>query len=453
MKKYTLLALAMTLIANIAFTSCDTSSTSEAELSRDCIITSATLGTLKREVHAKTQEGKDTLYTYTVTGGAYNLYIDQVNYRIYNPEPLPTGTRTDKLVFASNGLVCSGTLSIKSLSTGNDTIFTPTDSTNFSVPREVTVHAMDGVSKRNYIIDIRVYDQEPDSLEWKLIDSNPLNAIASFVSSKALTVGGMLYVFGQRADGTTQVVETETTAPHFDNATNITGIQGLNVRTVQYFDNNFYALNGHQLVKSSTGCSDWTNATAQHTFDALVAVSHDSLYAVSNGKMIATADGTNWNESATDTEGCLPTQNVDWTLQQSRTNAKDNILVVVGNDGNNTSVWRHDFDASGSFHYPWMYLPQTEELGKYACPQLSNNCLFAYNDGTILTGLKADGTMAPFYTSQDNGRTWQPNQMFHPTLSGIKTLAITVDQDQFIWLICGGSGTVYKGRINRLGWK
>ena len=146
MKKYSIWTLIVAVLTSMAFTACDTStSSSEVEVSRDCVITSATLGNLKREVKAKTSAGVDTTYIYTVTGGAYSLYIDQVNYRIYNPEYLPQGTRTDKLVFAEKGMVNTGTLSIKSLSTGNDTIFTPTDSTDFSVPREVTVHANDGV--------------------------------------------------------------------------------------------------------------------------------------------------------------------------------------------------------------------------------------------------------------------------------------------------------------------
>ena len=233
MKKYSIWTLIVAVLTSMAFTACDTStSSSEVEVSRDCVITSATLGNLKREVKAKTSAGVDTTYIYTVTGGAYSLYIDQVNYRIYNPEYLPQGTRTDKLVFAEKGMVNTGTLSIKSLSTGNDTIFTPTDSTDFSVPREVTVHANDGVSKRTYTVDIRVYKENPDSLAWTQVANNPLSDIASFVESKALSVGGALYVFGQRADGTTQVVQTETADAHFDSAINIAGLTHLDRKSV-----------------------------------------------------------------------------------------------------------------------------------------------------------------------------------------------------------------------------
>lgn len=452
MKRFPILALVMAMLSGIAFTACDSSSESaDTEVSRDCIITSATLGNLKREVQAKTTDGKDTTYVYTVTGGAYSLYIDQINYKIYNPERLPKGTRTDKLVFADNGLVNSGTLSIKSLSTGNDTIFTPTDSTDFSVPREVTVHAADGVSKRTYTIDIRVYKEDPDSLGWQQVTSNPLSDVASFVNSKALSVGGMLYVFGQRADGTTQVVETETNDAHFDSAINIEGQTNFDVRSVQHFNNAFYALANGALITSASGTNDWTSANTSMHFDALAAVVADSIYAISNGKMYASADGQNWVVSSIDTEGCLPSHNMACTTQASRTDKDGYMAILVGADANqNMMVWKHDFDATGAFSYPWMFLPQTEELGEYVCPQLNHVNLFAYDGGTILAGTTADGAMAPFYTSQDNGRTWKANELPHPTLNGVKALAVTVDRDQYIWIICSGTGVVYKGRINRL---
>ena len=333
MKKYSIWTLIVAVLTSMAFTACDTStSSSEVEVSRDCVITSATLGNLKREVKAKTSAGVDTTYIYTVTGGAYSLYIDQVNYRIYNPEYLPQGTRTDKLVFAEKGMVNTGTLSIKSLSTGNDTIFTPTDSTDFSVPREVTVHANDGVSKRTYTVDIRVYKENPDSLAWTQVANNPLSDIASFVESKALSVGGALYVFGQRADGTTQVVQTETADAHFDSAINIAGLTHFNVRSVQYFKGQFYALANGQLITSATGLNDWTAVSTSQRFDALAAVVADSIYGVADGKMYASADGQTWRLSQIDTEGHLPTQNLAFTTLQSRTDKNGYMAIMVGSE-------------------------------------------------------------------------------------------------------------------------
>lgn len=211
MKKNSIFSLILALAAGLTLaTACDTSSeVTESDSARDCLITSATMGTLKRQVHMVNAAGRDTTYTYTVTGAAYNLTIDQVNNRIFNEDSLPTGTRTDKLVFASSsGISSTGTLAIKSLYSGKDTLYTYTDSTDFSVNREVSVYDTYGERKRTYTFDIRVHRQEADSTAWQQVAANPLSDVASFVKSRALTTGNTLYVFGQRADGKVQVVQT-----------------------------------------------------------------------------------------------------------------------------------------------------------------------------------------------------------------------------------------------------
>lgn len=119
-------------------------------------------------------------------------------------------------------------------------------------------------------------------------------------------MGGALYVFGQRADGTTQVVQTETADAHFDSAINIAGLTHFNVRSVQYFKGQFYALANGQLITSATGLNDWTAVSTSQRFDALAAVVADSIYGVADGKMYASADGQTWCLSQIDTEGHLP---------------------------------------------------------------------------------------------------------------------------------------------------
>lgn len=96
MKKLNIFALVMVLLTGCMVTSCNSSEDVSEELSNDCVITSATLGTLKRIVNDTT--------TYSVTGGAYHLYIDQLKSRVFNPDSLPVGTCVDKLVFASMAL-------------------------------------------------------------------------------------------------------------------------------------------------------------------------------------------------------------------------------------------------------------------------------------------------------------------------------------------------------------
>lgn len=452
MKKYSIWALLLTLISAFSLSACDSSSdVDETTTSRDCLITSATLGTLLRDVHTKTSEGKDTTITYSVTGGAFLLYIDQLRDSVYNPDPLPVGTRVNKLVFASNGLQGTGTLAIQSLYSEQDTTFVITDSTDFSVPRKVSVYSADGSAKRTYTFNIRVYKEYPDSMVWTKVASNPLNKMADFVSNRTLAVGDMLYVFGQTADGVAHVIETPTGNPRFDITSAIN--KKIDVSTVQYHDGAFYALANGKVVSSAQGSGNWEETGATQTFTTLVGTSSDSIYAIANGQMWTSADGTNWNKCAIDTEGALPTHNItSATFTTKKKNAET--MLLSGNDANGTlSLWMHDIDRNHNYDYPWILLPQTEELGAYGCPNLANACMFAYDGNTVMTGIDADGSISPFYVSQDNGRTWKTSLLYHPEIKGATALSVTVDQDNYVWIVCSGSGEVYKGRINRLGWQ
>ncbi len=464
MTKHSIWALALALSASSVLGACSSDDTVESTLdtSNDCVITSATLGTLKRTVKV---DGEDK--TYTVTGGAYNLYIDQLNNKIYNPDSLPTGTWVNKLVFSSsNGIVGSGTLKLIDLTSNSEIAYTYTDSTDFSKERKLIVYSANGAKKRSYTVDIRVHKEEGDSLEWRTMASASTNAIASFVKSRALCVDNSIYVFGETADGTVSVVASPLVSPRFDTASPLSAATGkdIDVRSIQYFKNKFYALDAEGTLLAATEASgSFANCNADRNFTALVGTCTDSLFAVSDGKMYWTADGTAWNESATDTEGHLPVSNIAASMQQSRVDNKSSVLLAVGNEAADengqdgaVALWKLDVDHTGGYSTPWMYMPQTEELDTLGCPSLLSQSLFPYDQGTVLTGLNKDRTLAPFYLSQDNGRTWQPYTIAAPALATGTTLtavATTVDKDQYMWVICSGPGVVFKGRINRLGWK
>ena len=148
----------------------------------------------------------------------------------------------------------------------------------------------------------------------------------------------------------------------------------------------------------------------------------------------------------------LPTENICASLQKSRVDESYESVILTGTREGKASVWKRDIDRKGDYVYPWINLPQTEELGKYACPVLTHTTLISYDDAVVLTGLTAEGKVAPFYVSRDYGRTWRPNDMKHPAMPQSTSLAVAVDADHYVWVVCSGTGNVYKGRINRLGW-
>ena len=60
------------------------------------------------------------------------------------------------------------------------------------------------------------------------------------------------------------------------------------------------------------------------------------------------------------------------------------------------------------------------------------------------------------YVSQDNGLTWHTDDSYVMpegfTNGTSNTFAITVDDENCLWIICGGNGQVWRGRLNKLGW-
>ena len=64
-----------------------------------------------------------------------------------------------------------------------------------------------------------------------------------------------------------------------------------------------------------------------------------------------------------------------------------------------------------------------------------------------------DGKLATPRLSRDNGRSWDSSIIKAPEAVVSGSLSVVMTADNYIILYCGGSGEVWKGRINRLGWK
>ncbi len=452
MKKISTRIFLLALAACLSLAACDTTSTSDTTSSSDCAITGVTLGTLLRTINSVSPTtGADTTYTVNVTGSLYPMYIDQLNNRIYNVDSLPVGTQVDKVVFSS--LTSSGTLAIQSLYTGNDTIFSATDSTDFRKMRVVRVYSSDGQLSRLYDMEVNIHNEEGDSLVWKQTAAAPASTLAAFTKSRLLSMGTTLYAFGEKADGTVSLVTGSGESGQFSAGTDLAPIDGaaLNVRSVQLLGTTFYALAGNALVRSADG-TVWEK-TGTENLAALAGTSADSLYALTaEGRMVATADGAAWTAQQADA-GEWPLGDYSSALCPTHTNKSISSLIFAGYcPQQQPCVWKHDIDAQGIYTFAWNYLPQTEELNEVAFPIVADPSLISYDDGLVLVGRSAEGK-AVLYRNSDIGRTWVSGEYTAPAMAAATSLSATVDANYFIWIICGGTGEVWRGRINRLAWK
>ena len=97
----------------------------------------------------------------------------------------------------------------------------------------------------------------------------------------------------------------------------------------------------------------------------------------------------------------------------------------------------------------------------YPLPRLSGLKVFAYGKSLMAIGGAGIGgssaeAYSKIYESRDGGLTWK-NSNTLKLMDGFdknaKSVAVAVDADNFIWLISSGTGEVWRGRLNKMGWK
>lgn len=431
--------------------SCSDDDKYEFTPNNDCVITAATMGTLVRIMHTTDSLGKDSTFKVAVTGSLYPMSIDQERKLIYNVDSLPLGTNISKVTF--NTINSIGSLSIKSLKTGNDTIFSISDSTDFSVPRTFTVHSTNGTSKVNYLMTINVHKEAPDTMKWHNA-ATAVNEIKDLKNTRSFALDGNLYLFGQK-DGSTQLLKAKADDYINGQAAQWTATDtdmAVNPQTIVRFNDIFYGVGAeNQLISSADGIS-WTKVATEFKASTLVVAGSKVLFALSEGKFYTSEDAINWTANDVDMPEYLPTETATGVCIASRIDKTFESLVVVGEKDGKNVVWKREIDLTGAETYPWIYIPASLS-SQYNIPYTKHTALNVYDGVTLMSGLTPDNQLAPLYLSRDNGRTWKTDLIKTPKAEANDALAVTVDDNNFIWMFCGKSGEVWRGRLNRLGWE
>lgn len=139
--------------------------TTQVEVSSDCVVTSFGLGTLQRTVHTRTKDGtKDSVYTQNVPATGYAFTIDQEHNTIYNLDSLPQGVDLSRV--KPQKFVASGVARLVSLLNQADTAISTNTEIDLRQQRTLHVYGLDGVSRRNYTLEVRVHREEGDSVTW-----------------------------------------------------------------------------------------------------------------------------------------------------------------------------------------------------------------------------------------------------------------------------------------------
>lgn len=410
----------------------------------DCIITNVQLGGVKRPQHKRTAKGKDTVVIAMLAGERFPFSIDQANGQIFNIDSLPGDVDVSRTRFAK--ITATGSLSIQSLISGKDTAFVETDSLDFRQPRIVTVYGRDGVSRRKYTLKVNVHKEAGDSSTWKqLVSGNSL--LASAEVKRAFLVNGEVYLYVLVG---WQNFLLKSPLTDLSNWTQTAISDGsVSPASIHYYNGTFYATRGTYVVSSTDGLT-WSPMGNVQPIAQILVVGSPGFVGLTSGQLYSSTDGINWTTDNMDTPSELPDAELDGLALQPQEGSNFDRFLLVGQRGGAARVWTRYIDKTNSEVFPWLYLI-TDAGNKQPCPALRNITLQPYAGGALLVGDGNDGKPAPFYLTEDGGRTWNPNALKRPNdIAATHSAALVVGGE--VYLFCSGSGNVWKGKLNRAAW-
>lgn len=428
--------------------------------SNDAAIISFSIKTLKQKVHTTTKSGKDSTYQTNFTASAYKFYIDQRKKTIYNPDSLPHNVDIAHVICAitaKNG----GIIAVKNVKNDSLKYFQATDSVDFSASRQLVVYSNSGRASVRYTVQVNRHNEKGSDFKWiRLTDGNAdLGALAAM---RLLINGQNAYVFGRTATDGKIYRAAVKAADHWQEVTPNIVLDTDFYRHVVVKDGSFYGYQNGKVLKSADA-ETWAEVQTV-ALQQLTGASSARLYALTaDGKMMVSAnDGVDWIEDALGSSAALlPQSDFSFVVEPVKTNAHTHRLLMIGTTNTHASLWGkiEELDSNAE-NQPWTYYTPSANK-RYVLPNLINLQAVRYGDGIVAMGGAGKGESADveafsqLYYSKDGGLTWmkEENLTFPNGFQSSRTsFALASDTDNFLWIVCGETGQVWKGRHNRLGW-
>ncbi len=451
--------------------SCLGKDSEETVLYNDAAITSFQISTAKIYYHTKSKvTGEDSTYSVTNTSmSSYVFDIDQNSGTISNTDSLPVGTDASKLL-CSYSTKNNGVAAIKSLNSDSIKILLTTDSTDFTRPRTLYIYSSNGENMRTYTVKVNVHQEYADSFHWSQL---PLSAeVAALGSMKAFNLGGKVVLVGN--DGLSTKIYTTTDGSAWTRGETTLGLDAY--ENVVLKGDTLFVVDDNSVKYTTDGNAFTTVAGADELH--LVGATTDELYAYGkdNWLKVSTDGGQSWVDDDIDDDATLlPTADITSCCLTFAHSDSTDYAIMAGSRADydqseskadslymsKTVVWRKIVERSQIKEKgKWVFLSPESDNG-HALPRLASLNIFGYSGKIMAFGGTGKGTCteepySKFYISSDGGITWKDDSRFKVPTAFDKTassVAVTTDGDGYIWLICGGTGQVWRGRLNSMGWQ
>ena len=462
-------SLALLFSAGFVFASCLNDNDRDITYYDDTAITAFTLGKLSLRVDSTTKDGKkDSVYYRKLDAKNYVFYIDQINKRVYNLDSLPYGVNQKKIVgtFSTRN---AGVVTLKSLTSDSTAYYkNGQDSVDFTSERTFVVYSNSQKYSQKYTVDVRVHKQKPNDFKW-----NNLATVSAFASLQGLRVanaGSMVLVFGSTASGTvvygSPIADGKSWAklsPSFSPDANAW-------KNAVSFNGTAYVLSGGRLWKSDDATS-WTDlGVAASAMSRLLGASNAGLHLLgTDGQLYLAKAGTTQiaSQALAASSGYLPQQDFNMVVWNHSASDKTEQVVLLGNRkeadhaGDSAPVvWGKVFEyGQTSSTQRWAYYNSLEAEPRL--PRMSNLQVVVHGPVLLAVGGAGMGAsssvqaLKDLYVSADGGLSWRTNRIYTMPADIAKNtthFAMGADKDNHIWLVCAGTGKVWRVRKNSVGW-
>ena len=460
--------IAVFFAATSIMTSCLDNDVEQITYTSETSITGFSLGTLNIDRIGKDKNGLDSHYVDTLDCSNYPFTIDQINRIITNKDSLPVGTYIDKVI--TNITYDAGMLGYTPKGSDHDTIWTSTDSIDFTDPVEFKVYAYSGVEGKPYKVTINVHKQEPDTISWKKFDTQlQLFNAGSLSEQKAVYANGKVYVFGKNGNGTHieySDVANGNPSPWVPVTDNIPS--NIDTYSATAWAGNIYFLargtNDKQLYKLNV-TTDKIEPVGTETFEMLIGGNDikSELYVVKDGEsgIYKESPWTKDTDPFTQFKAGQPFFS-NTTTASYNSNITTTVALCYNQDNTANDTTALVFNRMSSDN-KW-----EKRIQNLPLPNLENVTMIYY-DGKLYAfggGYKGIKPFSQFYCSTDNGLCWRPVtecMAFPAEFSELYTAhsknyscAVTpkleseTSRGNFIWIVWE-DGSICRGRINRLG--